>query len=139
MTDTLTRPATPTDGMPGATDAGERGFIAPDGTRIVVKLTNYDLGLDTLSGTHVALGVTTWEVDETGAHTGLTVAGWVHTAPIDVIASGQTTLPDIVQLCEDTAVTRILDAKNVKAQLASLNLAPLYGTDTSTAAPSSIS
>lgn len=115
--------ATATPNMPGATGAGQAGFVAPDGTRIVVQLDRHDTAADGVA-THAALGVTVWTVDATGRMTGSPLARWVHSVPFDVLAVGTTTLAALADKLRGEAVDRLLTRRAVESQFAAMALAP---------------
>jgi len=118
-----TRPATPLDTLPAAAQGpGRRGFISPSGVTIVVQLDRHDMVAEG-SPDHIGIGVTAWEIDTSGSIVGEPTSRWVHTAPMSVIGSGNTTLSAITAICEDEAVQKILNKKAVMQELDSLDLA----------------
>lgn len=113
--------ATLTPDLPGADVPGGRGYVAPDGTRVVVVLDRHDMVAEGVE-THIGIGCTVYEVDAGGAIVGTPVPRWVHTAPIDVIASGDQTVTGIQSTLEAEAIKKLLNRKAVHAELAALNL-----------------
>lgn len=110
-----------TPALPGASVPGGRGYVTPDGTRIVIVLDRHDMAADGVD-THIGIGCTAYEVDATGAVVGTPVPRWVHTAPIDVIASGERTLAEIQAILETEGIQKVINRRAVHAELDALNL-----------------
>lgn len=117
-----TRLAAPPNGAQG----GRSAFQTAAGRLIVIDLDRPDMGADGVT-THIGIGCTVYEVDASGAMVGAPVPRWVHTAPIDVVGSGQRTAAQIVSGLESEAIQKLTNQWSAHDQLNALDLpsAPL--------------
>lgn len=120
-----TRLATPPNGAQGGRSAFSYKRNPSDPTEvarlIVIDLDRPDMSADGVT-THIGIGCTVYEVDTSGAVLGPPVPRWVHTAPIDVVGSGQRTAAQIVSGLESEAIQKLTNQWSAHDQLNALNL-----------------
>lgn len=112
-----TRLAAPPNGAQG----GRSAFQTAAGRFIVIDLDRPDMSVDGVT-THIGIGCTVYEVDASGAKVGTAVPRWVHTAPIDVVGSGERTVAQIVSGLESEAIQKLTNQWSAHDQLNALNL-----------------